>query len=128
MPKYLSLFTYTGEAWTRMVANPGDRAEAARKLIEDMGGSMDCFYWMLGDHDGVVIYEAPDETAVAGIVGGVQASQLVREIITYQLVGSAQIAAALGGARKARRAYVPPGAPRDWHLEYDALGTAANAA
>src|SRR5205085_1428334 len=48
MPKYLSLFAYTGEAWSRMVAHPNDRTEAARKLIEDMGGTMECFYWMLG--------------------------------------------------------------------------------
>ena len=80
MPKYLSLFAYTGEAWSRMVAHPNDRTEAARKLIEDMGGTMECFYWMLGEHDGLVIYEAPDEATVAAIVGGVHASRLIAHI------------------------------------------------
>ena len=37
MPRYLSLFAYTGEAWARMIRAPGDRAEAAGKLIEELG-------------------------------------------------------------------------------------------
>lgn len=122
MPKYLSLFAYTGEAWNRMVANPGDRSEAARTLIEEMGGTMECFYWMLGDHDGLVIYEAPDEATVAGIIGGVHASQLLSGIITYQLVDPAGAERAMGLAARARAAYRPPGAPSGWRPEYDALG------
>jgi uncharacterized protein with GYD domain len=122
MPKYLSLFAYTGEAWNRMVANPGDRREAARTLIETMGGTMECFYWMLGEHDGVVIYEAPDEATVAGIIGGVHASELLSAIITYQLVDAADVERAMGLAARARAAYRPPGAPRGWRPEYDALG------
>jgi uncharacterized protein with GYD domain len=125
MPKYLSLFAYTGEAWNRMVANPGNRAEAARKLIESMGGTMEAFYWMLGDHDGVVIYEAPDEVTVAGIVGGAHASELLKEITTYQLIAPEDSQRAQGLAARARAAYRPPGAPSEWHAEYDALGAAA---
>ncbi|MDX6644313.1 MAG: hypothetical protein QOK40_40 [Miltoncostaeaceae bacterium] len=125
MAKYLSVFDYTGEAWSRMVANPGDRSEAARKLIEDMGGTMECFYWMLGDHDGVVIYEAPDEATAAAIVGGVRASQLVRAITTHQLVGPQVAGEALGLAARARAAYRPPGAPSGWRTEYDSMGTSA---
>lgn len=124
MAKYVSLFAYTGEAWSRMVANPGDRTEAARKLIEDMGGTMECFYWMLGDHDGLVIYEAPDEATVAAIVGGVHASQLIEHITTYQLVGPQDTGRALVLAARARAAYRPPGAPSNWRAEYDALGAA----
>jgi uncharacterized protein with GYD domain len=125
MAKYLSLFAYTGEAWSRMVANPSDRTEAARKLIEDMGGTMECFYWMLGDHDGIVIYEAPDAATVAAIVGGVHASQLVAHITTHQLVGPEDASAVLGLAARARAAYRPPGAPSEWRPEYDALGASA---
>ncbi len=124
MPKYVSLFAYTGEAWSRMVANPSDRTEAARKLIQEMGGNMEAFYWMLGDHDGMVIYEAPDEATVAAIVGGVHASKLIAHIETHQLVGPQEASAALALAATARAAYRPPGAPAQWRPEYDALGAA----
>jgi len=120
MPKYVSLFAYTGEAWSRMVTHPSDRTEAARKLIQDMGGTMESFYWMLGEHDGLVIYEAPDAATVAAIVGGVHASKLIAHIETHQLVGPQDASAALALAASARAAYRPPGAP--WHPEYDALG------
>ena len=34
MAKYVILFTYTSEAWTRMIQNPGDRTAAVRRLAE----------------------------------------------------------------------------------------------
>ena len=63
MLKYVSHFSYTGEAWERMITRPGNRALAARALIEEIGGEMEAFYWMLGDWDGLVIYGMPDVAA-----------------------------------------------------------------
>lgn len=122
MPRYLSLFAYTGEAWARMITTPGDRAEAARGLIASMGGRMETFSWMIGGYDGMVVYEVPDEVTAAALLGGVHASALIREITTYQLLDADDSGAALEHASAARRAYRPPGAPADWRLEYDALG------
>ncbi len=42
-----------------------DRAEAAQKMVSDMGGSMQ-IYWTMGQYDLIAISEfADDETAVA---------------------------------------------------------------
>ena len=71
MPTYLALFTYEKAAWRDMVRRPEDREAAARAVIEAAGGSLLAFYWMLGDHDGLAIYEAPDPSAAAGIRGPV---------------------------------------------------------
>ncbi len=122
MPRYLSLFAYTGEAWARMIRTPGDRADAAGKLIEELGGRMETFSWMIGGFDGMVVYEVPDEVTAAALLGGVHASTLIREIVTYQLLGPADSRRALEQASEAARAYRPPGAPSDWRPEYDALG------
>jgi hypothetical protein len=37
MPKYVSFFSYTGEAWSRMVEAPEIRAVAARRIITEPG-------------------------------------------------------------------------------------------
>lgn len=122
MPKYVSFFSYTGEAWERMVARPGNRAVAARKLIEEIGGQMESFYWTLGDWDGLVIYEVPDSAAAAAFAGRVTSSRLLKEIKTEQLITMDEARSALELAGEAGHAYVPPGAQEEWHTEYDALG------
>jgi uncharacterized protein with GYD domain len=48
MPKFVSFFSYTPEAWKAMTENPQDRAAHARSLTESVGGKLECFYWMSG--------------------------------------------------------------------------------
>jgi uncharacterized protein with GYD domain len=122
MPKYISFFTYTGEAWRRMVERPGNRAAAARRLIEEIGGSMETFYWMLGSWDGFVVYEVPDAATAAAFSGRVTSSGLLREIKTEQLISMGEARSALRIAETAEEAYVPPGAQKEWRAEYDVLG------
>ena len=43
MPRYVTFFTYTSDAWAGMLEHPEDRAEAARTVIEGAGGELDCF-------------------------------------------------------------------------------------
>jgi hypothetical protein len=52
MPLYLSKFSYTPETWTRLMANPEDRREAARSYIESVGGKLHGFWYAFGSHDG----------------------------------------------------------------------------
>ena len=49
---YLTRFSYTPEAWTRMMKNPEDRGQAARKYIESVGGKLDGFWYAFGEYDG----------------------------------------------------------------------------
>ena len=65
MPLYMSQFAYTSEAWTALTRNPEDRSEVIRGLAEAMGGRLVSFYYSFGEYDGVIIYEAPDETTAA---------------------------------------------------------------
>lgn len=120
--KYVSLFSYTGEAWSRMVATPENRAVAARRLIEEIGGQMESFYWMLGDWDGLVIYDVPDLAAAAAFSARVTSSGLLSEITTHPLVTMDEARRGLERAGAAGEAYVPPGGLGEWHSEYDSLG------
>ena len=47
MAKYAMFFTYTSDAWARMINSPGDRAAVARQMVEAAGGTLECIYWML---------------------------------------------------------------------------------
>jgi uncharacterized protein with GYD domain len=63
MAAYVSLINWTDEG-AKAASNTVDRAEAAQKVVADMGGSLQV-YWTMGQYDMVAISEFPDdETAV----------------------------------------------------------------
>ena len=68
MPLYMTQFAYTSEAWTALTQNPENRAEAFGGLAQTMGGRLVSFYNSFGEYDGLVIYEAPDESTAAAVV------------------------------------------------------------
>ncbi len=119
MLRYVSFFSYTGEAWERMIKQPGNRANAARTLIEEVGGEMEVFYWMLGEWDGLVIYQVPDVASAAALSGRVTSSGLLKGISTHQLISSDEGHSALQIAKAVAGAYKPPGAQREWRADYE---------
>ena len=119
MLRYVTFFSYTGEAWERMIKKPGNRANAARELIEELGGEMEVFYWMLGDWDGLVIYQVPDVASAAAHSGRVTSSGLLKAISTYQIMSSDEGHEALLKAKATASAYHPPGTQRGWHADYE---------
>lgn len=119
MPKYLSLFRYTGEAWELMVTNPAERATEARALIEQAGGTLHEFFWMLGDFDGLAIFSMPSEQVAAAVSAAAATSNRLSEVRTYQLLDAEDSAAALTLAQVLRQHYRPPGAPSDWRKDYE---------
>ena len=73
MPLYLSRFSYTPETWARMVEKPEDRRDAARNYIESVGGKLHGFWYAFGSHDGLTLWEAPDNVSMAAVaiaIGG----------------------------------------------------------
>jgi uncharacterized protein with GYD domain len=109
MAKYIWLFSYTSEAAARMIDKPGDRAAAAAKLAEAVGGTLECFYWMLGPHDGVAIIDVPDAAAAAGVSLGIAAGGALKSIESHQLVTMDEAMAALKAGKSVRDVYQLPG-------------------
>jgi uncharacterized protein with GYD domain len=122
MLRYVSFFSYTGEAWERMIKRPGNRANAAQALIEEIGGEMEAFYWMLGGWDGLVIYRVPDVASATALAGRVISSGLLKGVSTHQLVDSEEGHTALLKAAAAGAAYQPPGTQRAWRSDYESGG------
>ena len=67
MPMYLSRFSYTPEAWARLIENPEDRRAAATEYIESVGGKLHGFWYAFGEHDGWNLWEAPDNVSMAAV-------------------------------------------------------------
>jgi len=122
MARYVTFFSYTGEAAARMVKRPGDREAAARSLIEEAGGRLECFYWMFGPHDGLVIYEVRDSTTAAAVCLAVATSGLIETLTTHQLLGSDEVRASLELASSVAGAYDAPGGRGPWHDDYTSRG------
>ena len=109
MPKFVSFFTYTPEAWKAMTENPQDRASHARSLVESVGGKLECFYWMSGKFDGLLIADLPDDQSAAALAVVVKSSGALKEYETHVVTSTDQAPALLKKAQAAAKAYRPPG-------------------
>ena len=68
MTLYMAQFAYTSEAWAAFTKHPEDRTPAVEALVEKLGCQFEAFYYSLGDYDGLVILDAPDEATVTAFV------------------------------------------------------------
>jgi uncharacterized protein with GYD domain len=64
MATYVILFSYTRQGMDRIKESP-DRVDAARRSFREMGAELKQFFLTMGQYDGVVIVEAPDDETMA---------------------------------------------------------------
>jgi uncharacterized protein with GYD domain len=108
MAKYLILFNLTGETVNRFVARPSDRAAVVRALAESVGGSLECYYWMFGQYDGMAVCELPDSHTAAAVSLAATSSGAFAHLETHELIEASDLA---GIAERAKGiTYQPPGA------------------
>jgi uncharacterized protein with GYD domain len=68
MSRYLIEGTYTAEGAKGLLKQGGtSRRKQIQKMIEDLGGTMETFYWAFGDTDLFVIAELPDAATAASV-------------------------------------------------------------
>src|SRR3954464_11422929 len=108
MPKYLALFTYSGDAKAAMIESPAEREPAVRAVLESVGAQLDVMYWMFGTHDGIAIVDAPDSLTMAGISAAIRSTGTVRSE-THELFSTVEIDEILEKARHARANFTQPG-------------------
>jgi uncharacterized protein with GYD domain len=86
MPVYLMRFSYTPETWARLIQNPEDRRDAARAYLEQVGGTLQGFWYGFGEYDGYAILEAPDNVSAAGAVLAIAAGGALSSVETTVLM------------------------------------------
>jgi uncharacterized protein with GYD domain len=99
MPAYLMRFSYTPETWSRLVQNPEDRRDAARAYLDQVGGNLVGFWYGFGEYDGYAIFEAPDNTSVAGVILAITAGGALSSVDTTVLMSVEETLEALAKAK-----------------------------
>ena len=107
MALYLTRFSYSPETWSRMMKNPEDRSEAARKYIESVGGKLHGFWFAFGQYDAYNLWEAPDNVSMAAVAIAITGGGALSKLETTPLLTIEETLDALGRAREI--AYRPPG-------------------
>ena len=108
MPLYLSRFSYTPETWARLVNNPEDRRAAAKSYIESVGGKLHGFWYAFGAHDGLSLWEAPDNVSMAAVAIAIGGGGALSSFETTVLLTVEETLEALHQAQAVQ--YRPPGA------------------
>lgn len=107
MVKYMALFNLSSETIRRFVANPSDRAEIVRELVETNGGRLECYYWMFGQYDGMAVFEMRDAHTTVAMSLAITSSGAFTHFETHELIEASDLILI---AKRARRfMYQPPG-------------------
>jgi uncharacterized protein with GYD domain len=81
MPTYVMLANWT-EQGMRSINDSPKRIDAAKRSLEEMGGTFRSVYMTMGDYDLIMIYDAPDDAVAArftlmlGKLGNVRTTSL----------------------------------------------------
>jgi uncharacterized protein with GYD domain len=106
MAYYLVQASYTGDAWAALVKMPENRIEAARSVIERLGGTLVGGWLAFGEHDIVLISRMPDNVSAAALAMAASAGGALKAIKTTPLLTAED---GLEAARKAAGSgYEPP--------------------
>lgn len=99
MTYYLTRFSYTPDTWARLMQNPEDRRDAARRYIESVGGKLHGFWYAFGEHDGYNLWEAPDNVAMAAVAIAIGGGGALSKFETTPLLTVEETLDALGRAK-----------------------------
>ena len=108
MPHFMMKLKYSHNAVKAMVANPSDRRKVAEDALAGVGATLKGFYFVFGDTDLIVIYEAPDSVSAAALAMSLGASGAASDVETSLLLTMEEAMEAMKKAGVAQKAYRPP--------------------
>jgi uncharacterized protein with GYD domain len=108
MPKYITFFSYTRESAKAMMERPSDRTAAAQALVESVGGRMEAFYWMHGNHDGFIIASYPDGASAAALAIAAASTGAIAQTETHEIFDRDAQTQIVKVAKTAVGVYKPP--------------------
>jgi uncharacterized protein with GYD domain len=105
MPKFLVQGSYTSEGAKGLQKDGGTkRRQVAEALVKEAGGTLEAFYFTLGETDFALIANLPDISALVAVSLTVNASGLIN-LKSIPLITPEEMDA----AAKRKLAYRPPG-------------------
>ena len=109
MPHYMMQWSFTAAQAKALVENPQDRGPPARQVVEAFGGRLLCYFFMLGERDGMLVAEFPDSQSAAACSMRVGASGAFAAFETHALLTPAEAMQAMQKVKASAVAYRPPG-------------------
>jgi uncharacterized protein with GYD domain len=109
MPKFVAIFSVSGDALARFIDNPEDRRAPVAKLAEAAGGKLVSYYWMFGQYDGLAIADYPDAASAAAVAFVATSSGAFTHFETHELLETDELVRVLQKAKTMRTAYRPIG-------------------
>lgn len=107
MSLYMFQASYTAQAIKALVDNPQNREEAARTVIEAVGGKLLSMYFCFGSADVIAIIEAPDDKTMAAGTMAIGASGAFSHGATTSLMTPGEAMEAMQTAQAAAAVYKP---------------------
>lgn len=101
MALYMTQFSYTPEAWSKMIKNPQDRLAALKELAGKFNSKVIGFYYCNGEYDGLVILDSPDDQTANALLFSVIAAGHVQHLKTVHLYTMDDVIASLKKAGSA---------------------------
>ena len=98
MPIFITQGRYTREAVKGMITKPEDRADAVSRLFAKGGGRLLSYYVTFGEHDFLLIGEAPSETQMAAILMAAASSGGVSNLRTMLAMSTVEAKGAFAAA------------------------------
>lgn len=87
MPKYLCQGSYTEHGLKGLLKEGGSkRQEVVERLVKDLGGKLESFYFAFGGDDFFIILDLPSNADMAAVALAAQASGAVKSRITVLLL------------------------------------------
>jgi uncharacterized protein with GYD domain len=94
-----------------LVNSPEDRTAAAQKVVEALGGTLQCIYWGMDSEDGLAIADFPDSVAASGVQTAIIKTGAFKSVDVHELLTKQQLSDRLVLARDASQVYQVPGQP-----------------
>jgi len=108
MSHYLIRWQFKDATAKSLVDKPQNQPGATQKLIEGFDGQLLCYYFALGEYDGLAICEFPDTVAVAACSMKAAATGAFARFETMALLTATEAKEAMKKAKKAKGDYTTP--------------------
>jgi uncharacterized protein with GYD domain len=111
MHRYAGFFKYTDQAIKELVDHPQDRTAAVSKLYDAFGAKLEAAYVfpMGGEFDGVVIVQAPNDSAIEAIQLVTRSGGALARLQTVPIIATGEFKTLMETAKQGAASYAPPG-------------------
>lgn len=109
MPNYLLTCAYSPGSWARMIRVADNRAEAAKRLLQSLGGSLECAYWEVSARAVHAIVVLPDSSAATAVVAVLTHTGAFKNVEVHEVLTQDQFTGVLELADDVSQTYQVPG-------------------